>query len=217
MTQSRPRIGFNRWADFSTFFIISRQWSQAVLPFDSVDLDVLFMSSSVVHLAPHAVADGPEDSYNHSKEAGHDHDVGRDEPPGVPVLCLQGHQVGPAAGEHKSHRGHDHVGHGPQLLLHVHGHSHSLVASLSDSPVAFFPFFLCPSDGEKSLPKSWWHWNQAGLKESCGLISLSTCSCDNFYSCLNINKSSYQVWGRTNAAAVEGVCESVKMSLPPQT
>lgn len=34
---------------------------------------------------------------------------------------------------------------------------------------------------------------QEVFKESCGLISLSTCSCDNFYSCLNINKSSYQV------------------------
>lgn len=112
--------------------------SQVVLPFNSVDLDVPFMFSSVVHLAPHADADGPEDSDDHSKEAGYDHDVGRDDPPRVPVLRLQGHQVGPAAGQHKTHRGHDHMGHGAQLLHHIHGHFHSLVASLSDSPVAFF-------------------------------------------------------------------------------
>lgn len=123
---------------FYTVVIISRQWSQVGLPFNSVDLDVPFMSSSVVHLAPHAEADGPEDSDDHSKEAGYDHDVGRDDPPRVPVLRLQGHQVGPAAGQHKTHRGHDHMGHGAQLLRHIHGHFHSLVASLSDSPVAFF-------------------------------------------------------------------------------
>lgn len=127
--------------------------SQVVLPFNSVDLDVPFMFSSVVHLAPHADADGPEDSDDHSKEAGYDHDVGRDDPPRVPVLRLQGHQVCPAAGQHKTHRGHDHMGHGAQLLHHIHGHITHLLLLYLILQLLFF-FFLCPSDGEKCLPKS---------------------------------------------------------------
>lgn len=112
-----------------------------VLPCNSVDLGVLFMSSSLVHLALHAVADGPEDSDEHSQEAEHNQNVGRDDPPREPVLCLRGHQVGPDAGQCKSHTRQAHTGQGPQLLLHIHDHlTHLLLLKWSVQ----FPFLLFP-------------------------------------------------------------------------
>lgn len=106
-------------------------WSQVGLPFNSVDLDVLITSSSLVNLALHAVADSPEESDEHSQEADHDHNIGRDDPPIELMLCLHGHQVGPAAGQCKSHTGQEHTCHRPQLLLHIHD-------SLFEFQVAFF-------------------------------------------------------------------------------
>ncbi|TNN58021.1 hypothetical protein EYF80_031769 [Liparis tanakae] len=72
--------------------------TQAVLPVNSVDLEVPFMSSSPVHLALRAVADAPEESDEHHQDAEHEREVGEDDPHSVPVLLgLLGHQVDPEA------------------------------------------------------------------------------------------------------------------------
>lgn len=111
-------------------------WSQVVLPFNREDLVVLFASSSLVHLALHVVAHGPEDSAEHSQEAEHNQHVGRDDPPNEPVRRLHGHQVGPGADHRKSHTRQDHAGQGPQLLLHIHDRLTHLFSSLA---LLFFP------------------------------------------------------------------------------
>lgn len=113
------------------------------LPFNSVDLDVLFMSSSLVHLALHAVADVPEDSDEHSQEAKQNHDVGMDDPAIVPVLRLQGRQICPDAGQKKSHTRQEQTGQGPQLLLHVHDHLTCLLLLYCCFQVPFSSF-SCP-------------------------------------------------------------------------
>lgn len=118
-------------------------WSQVVSPFYRVDMDVLLVSSSLVCLAPHAVADGPKDSDKRNHEAEHNHDVGRDHPPRVPVIFPQRHQVDPGAGQRKSHTRQDHTGHGPQLLRHIHHHlTHLLLLYLSFQLP--FSLFCCP-------------------------------------------------------------------------
>lgn len=115
-------------------------WSQVVLPFNSVDVHVLFMSSSLVHLPLHAVADVPGDADEQSQEAERNHDVGRDDLPSVPVLCLYGDQVDPGAGQHKSHARQDHTAQGPQLLLHSHDHLTHLLLLYWSFQVPFSSF-----------------------------------------------------------------------------
>jgi len=94
--------------------IIMYEVTQAVLPVNSVDPEVPFMSSSPVHLALRAVADAPEESDEHNQDAQHEREVGRDDPQSVPVLlCLLGHQVDPEVGQRKSHTGQHLADQGP--------------------------------------------------------------------------------------------------------
>lgn len=60
-----------------------------VLPFNSVDLYVpLSVTSSLVHFTLHAVEEGPEDTAEHSQEADHHQNIGRDDPQSELVLSL---------------------------------------------------------------------------------------------------------------------------------
>lgn len=77
---------------------------QAASPFNCKDLDVTVVSSSVVHLAPHGVAEAPEHPEEHGQEAEGDHDVNRDHTVIKALPVLLEHQVGSDAREHKSHR-----------------------------------------------------------------------------------------------------------------
>lgn len=104
----------------SSFSVQTEVCLGVLLPVNSVHVDVPLplLSTALVQLALHAATDAPEDPDHGCQEPQHDHDVGRDRPPGEGSVL--GPQVDPTAGQRTSPSEQDDVSLRPQMLLNVH-------------------------------------------------------------------------------------------------
>lgn len=162
-------------------------------------------SSVVVNLTLHAAADGPEDPDEHGQEPTGDYNVSWDGCPGIVVLILEGHQVGPDACQCKSHTRQDDTSQRPQLLLHIHDlWTDLLLFSCSFRALLFL--LMCPLVARSSSAS----FVDTGIRQElftayCTFILLVPTQDKTFLDAHSVNKFPVQVWMPVNGAAADGM------------